>query len=85
MENGLKKTSAIAALIVACLVLLGAIGGAFIKIGAAQERVDNLESAIVSVKAKQVEILNRIRNTELNTYAIAVKLDIQNIIKPLDQ
>ena len=60
-------------------------GGVFIKLGKAQERADNLESAVIGLKAELVELTRRQRNTELNTYAIAVKLEIEGIIKPVDK
>ena len=83
--NGLKKTIAIIGLVSSLLVLGGTMVGSGIKIGRQTERIDNLENAIVDVKADQVEILRRLRNTETNTYAIAVKLEIENIIKPVDK
>ena len=83
--NGFIKTRTIVTLVVGCIILLGAIGNAFIKIGKAQERIDNLESAGASLKAELVEMSRRQRNTEINTYAIAVKLGVEGIIKPVDK
>ncbi len=83
--NGLRRLLAILSLVAVSLGLLGTFGNVFIKLGKAQERADNLERAVVALKADQVEILSRLRTTETNTYAIAVKLEIEGIIKPVDK
>ena len=83
--NGIRKALTIVSLVAASFGVLGAFGNVFLKLGRAQERADNLEKAVVSLKAELVELTNRQRNTELNTYAIAVKLNVEKIIKPVDK
>ena len=81
--DGLKRILTILSLVATSLVVFGMFGNVFLKLGRAQERADNLEKAVVSLKAELVELTNRQRNTELNTYAIAVKLNVEKIIKPV--
>ena len=83
--DGLKKIFTIISLVATSLVVFGTFGNLFLKMGRAQERADNLERAVVSLKAELVELTHRQRNTELNTYAIAVKLNVEKIIKPVDK
>lgn len=83
--NGLKRILTILSLVVVSISLLTAFGNVFIKLGKSQERTDNLESAVAGLKAELVELTRRQRNTELNTYAIAVKLGVEGIIKPVDK
>ena len=83
--NRFKQTLAILSVVVISIGLLTTLGSVFIKLGKAQERTDNLESAVAGLKAELVELTRRQRNTELNTYAIAVKLNVEKIIKPMDK
>jgi len=83
--NGLKKILTIVTLMFVSVSLLAAFGNVFIKLGKSQERTDNLEKAVVGLKSELVELTRRQRNTELNTYAIAVKLNVEKIIKPMDK
>lgn len=83
--NGLKKILTILSLMFVSISLLAAFGNVFIKLGKSQERADNLEKAVVGLKSELVEMTARQRNTELNTYAIAVKLGVEGIIKPIDK
>ena len=93
--NGLKRALTIATLIAVVLGIISVYGGGYVKsvilapvqlkLAESEKRIDNLESAGASLKNEQVEMLARIRNTELNIYAIAVKLEVENIIKPVDK
>ncbi len=84
-QNGLKRILTILSLVAVLLGLLGTFGNVFIKLGAAQERADNLEKAVVGLKAELVELTARQYNTEKNTYAIAVKLEVEKIIVPSER
>jgi len=83
--NGLKRILTIISVVVISIGLLTTFGNVFIRLGKSQERADNLEKAVVGLKSELVEMTNRQRNTELNTYAIAVKLGVEGIIKPIDK
>ncbi len=83
--NGFKRLAAIVSLIAVLLTISITLGNILIDIGRERERIDNLESAGVALKAELVELTRNQRNTELNTYAIAVKLGVEGIIKPVDK
>ena len=67
------------------IIILGSFGSVFKELGKSQERLDTFEKIVVDLKAELVELTYRQRNTELNTYAIAVKLEVEQIIKPLEK
>jgi len=96
--NGLKKTLTLVTIVTVSLALLGMLGTGVFELLNAKKTIkrfadeedqfikrEEFDRVLVQLKATQDGILRTQKSLEINVYAIAVKLNVQDIIKPVDK